>query len=98
MTQQTLPDGYGVLHADDGYWYPVEIRRYYSAEHPEETMSVMILWSQITWDARYKHRKEAVAHALDYAAREQDWQNYKWEQLAQYSEVYPERCSHYLDE
>jgi hypothetical protein len=89
----TLPEGYGVAQFDDKRWYPIKIERWYDAERPEGSLFVDTFLS----DLNYSHREEATRQCWEHAHREERRQRRDWENRAQQSNVYPERCAHYLE-
>src|SRR5579859_4792250 len=96
-TRLALPEGYGVAQLDDKQWYPLKIDRYYSADYPDGTTHPETIWGEENQDLRYRRREDAVQVCWQLAQEEEERKCRKWEQLAQQSEVYPDRCVHYQD-
>ena len=96
-----IPHSYAVVQLDDKQWYPLRIRRYYSAENPEGAimLDTLVHFNQDNEvrDACYPHREEAVQYVQHTACSDEDEQRVKWRQHTIKSDVYPEQCVHSLE-
>lgn len=101
MPRSTIPQGYAVVQLDDTQWYPLEILRFYSGDYPDGDIRVTILHrsnENREWvPAHYPHRDDALHHVQAHALQEQRFDHLHWQQFTTKSDVYPERCRHFLD-
>ncbi len=101
MPRSTPPYGYAVVQLEDTQWYPLEVTRSYSGEHPDGYIHLSLLSVRTQErefvEAHYTHREDALNHVRQYCDTEERWKREKWEHLTCESNVYPERCSHYRD-
>ncbi|GHO72618.1 hypothetical protein KSD_03890 [Ktedonobacter sp. SOSP1-85] len=93
MKQQKLPPGYAVVQLD-GEWYPIKIEKM----HPEEFISLDPIFDDALEDARFPRRQDAVEACLRHESDKIQREQTSWFWLAVYSDVYPDRCVHYIDE
>ena len=96
-----IPQGYTVAQLDDKQWYPIEISRYYSADTPEGSLhlNTMLGWreNEVQRDMHFQRRHEAVAFCQQEARSQQERELHEWQRLTMKSDVYPDRCIHYID-
>lgn len=101
MSSSNIPQGYTVAQLDDKQWYPIEISRYYSADVPDGSLhlNTMTGWkgNEVQRDMHFQRRHEAVAFCQQEACSQQEKELQEWQCLTVKSDVYPERCIHYID-
>ncbi|EFH86427.1 hypothetical protein [Ktedonobacter racemifer] len=93
MKRQTLPSGYGVVHLE-GKWYPIKIEKIY----PQEFVVLDPIYDDSINDAHFARRQEAVEACLHHEREEAQREQASWLRRAVESDVYPDRCAHYMDE
>ncbi len=93
--------GYTVVQLDDKQWYPVEILRLYSAESPDGDIRLSIVHTfneNREWvPACYPRRDGALQHAHTETVRQHYFEQLGWQKFTVTSDVYPERCFHFLE-
>ena len=97
----TIPHGYAVVQLDDKQWYPLRVRRYYSAENPEGTpyLDIVSHFNQDNEvrDVCYPRRDEAIRHLQQTLLSDEAEERVKWLQYLIASDVYPEQCIHSIE-
>ncbi|GHO77030.1 hypothetical protein KSD_48010 [Ktedonobacter sp. SOSP1-85] len=94
MKQHKLPPGYAVVQID-GEWYPIKIEKLY----PEEFIALEHIYDDdIIQQARFSRRQDAIDACLRHECEEAQHEHVRWFWLAVRSDVYPDRCAHYIDE
>lgn len=95
-----IPHGYAVVQLDDKQWYPLEITRFYSTEDPDGDVSIRVFHTfneHHEWvPVHYPHRVQALQHTQESATVEEYYEHMKWLRVTVESDLYPERCIHFL--
>lgn len=102
ISQSVPASSYSVIQLEDRHWYPVHVNRFYSANAPDGTVSLDLLPPSSmseTYDVyiHYSRRSEAIKHCQRLTARDEEYEQSRWVHLTIESNLYPERCSHYID-
>lgn len=101
MSQSNIPHGFTVAQFDDKHWYPIEVKRCYSIEFPEGFLSLKTLdgFLQDQWvdDIHFARRSDALVYCQQEATKRHQEELRRWERVTVQSNVYPDRCVHYID-
>ncbi len=95
-----IPHGYAVVQLDDKQWYPLRVTRFYNVEHPGgyvylDTLSDLNQEGELR-DVCYPRREDAVQYVQQTSRSDEAYERSKWLHIMIQSDVYPERCSHFL--
>jgi hypothetical protein len=97
----TIPQGYTVAQLDDKQWYPIKVERTYNADCPEGYINLRTLYAFVEseWkdDIHFARRSDALAYCQQEVLSQQKQEERKWEEYTLKSDVYPDRCIHYID-
>ena len=99
-TRQTLPHGYAVVQLADKQWYPLQVTRYYSGHYPDGDIRVSLFdefnENRELVQVHYPRRDDALRHVQQQLMSEELYEQLKWQGVTIESDVYPERCAHYV--
>ncbi len=99
-TRQTIPHGYAVVQLADKQWYPVQVTRFYDGKYPSGTISLSsckeLDQDNEVQDVAYARREDALQYVQQQALNEEGYERQNWERVTVESNVYPERCVHYV--
>ena len=90
MAIKDLPKDYTVAFID-GVWYPIQISRLYSAQHPD---GCIILYQM---GETFRTQREAIEFCQNSAEITEHLDRYDWERLAAGTDGYPDRCDYYVN-
>src|ERR1700730_2832751 len=97
-SHMALPAGYAVAQSHEKQWYALCEDRYYSIEYPEGIPFYLETCQDFdSFTYQYSRRAEAVQGFWRHARWQEAKEPEQVERLAAHSEVFPERCAHYLD-
>ena len=89
MAHKDIPEGFTVAYVE-GKWYPLEAYRLYTIDYPEGFLTVDLRTSGFLTRREARQACEQIAHEQE-VYEQQRWLRYAWQ-----SDVYPERCAHYI--
>jgi hypothetical protein len=100
MASKKLPEGYTIAFVE-GKWYPLHAVRFYSAGCPAGSLAIGTMTGKMSEDGTFPElafckQQDALEACQRDACFEASREQERWQQLVRDSDVYPERCAHYV--